>query len=82
MKTHCDHEKFHATVDVTRAIDNFDKKVTVGYMADVRVVCVECGTNFAFYGMDRGMSGAKPMMSFDGLEARLPIRPCNFAQSQ
>lgn len=65
----CDHEKFHANVDVQRITDS-----SVWY-ADVRVRCAQCDQEMQFIGFPMGLSPAEPMVSVDGKEARLPFRP-------
>ncbi len=45
------------------------------YSADLRITCSRCGESFVFVGLDRGLAPDRPMMSFLGDEARLPIRP-------
>jgi hypothetical protein len=47
----------------------------VGYTAEIRIKCRECGLPFEFIGVEAGMSCEKPMASVDAQELRAPIRP-------
>jgi hypothetical protein len=51
------------------------------YTADVEIRCRDCGTRFAFLGMQPGISQDRPMCSVGALEARLPIEPDAHATS-
>lgn len=74
--TDCEHVEFAAEVDAVRltAGEHVGAPVT-GYTADVRIRCAACGTRFQFVGPDVGLSGARPMVSLDGCEVHLPMRP-------
>jgi hypothetical protein len=68
----CQHEDFVAVVNVGR-IGGGDGGSPEWFTADVRVNCVHCGEPFAFKGLRCGASQVEPMVSADGLEARLPL---------
>jgi hypothetical protein len=70
----CAHERFNALVNVHR-ITNGDGGPIVGYMADVKVACAQCGEPFVFLGLPAGANLKQPMCSPLGEEARLPIGP-------
>ena len=65
----CKHQSFECNVTVNRIED-------VGrFTADVRVMCVECGTPFRFLGLPLGLDYNSATVSFDGTEARMGIAP-------
>lgn len=65
----CEHKKFDAIVSVAR-IEDIGK-----FLAEITIKCSECNTPFKFQGMSIGLDYSKTMVSFDGLEARIPIVP-------
>lgn len=72
----CLHENFAANVDVNRVMKNESDKIPSGYMADIRIKCMDCGLPFEFVGVpDCGMMFDKPMLSPDAQELRQPIKP-------
>ena len=70
----CDHMNFSAEVDVHRLTRDEGGPVT-GYMADVRVRCLECGKPFQFLGLPAGVDTQAATVSVDGLEAHLALCP-------
>lgn len=67
--TDCPHPDFAAEVDVNRLED-------IGaFTADVRIRCIACGTRFQFIGPEVGLLGDRPMVSLDGCELHVPVRP-------
>lgn len=70
----CLHQNFRADVKVGRlAAEGSD--TIVGFTADIKVECSECGKPFEFIGLPMGYSPGQPMVSVDGQEARMPIKP-------
>lgn len=69
----CDHPGFKAMVSVGRLTD--ESREVGSYTAEVHVECAACGLPFEFVGMPFGVHPARPTMSPDALEARLPIQP-------
>lgn len=65
----CPHLQFSANVVVNRLEDSG------GFLAEVRVTCVECGAPFRFLGVSAGLDFTRPMVSIDELELRCPIEP-------
>jgi len=65
----CEHKSFHATVIVARLED------AKQFLADVRVKCADCGTQFQFLGLEPGIDTQGAHVSVDGLEARIAIAP-------
>jgi hypothetical protein len=45
------------------------------FMAEIRIVCVECREPFRFVGVPAGLRFDGPAVSVDGLELRAPIEP-------
>lgn len=66
-----------AAVDVCRLTDENDLELVVGFSADVKINCADCGMPFEFIGLPAGISAtnSKPMVSMDGKELRAPIKP-------
>ena len=73
----CEHNNFHADVKVGRILKHDTDSVPSGYLAEIRVHCVDCGLPFVFQGVEAGMLFTKPMASPDGQELRAPLRPKN-----
>lgn len=73
-KTTCKHERFAASVDVSRLSETESGPIT-GYTADVRIKCAECGLRFRFVGIECGNSLFAPKVSVDATELRAPIEP-------
>ena len=63
----CKHEQFQASVNVNRLVD------TGRFMADVKIVCVVCGTPFRFLGLPCGVDPDGAAVSADGTEGRFAI---------
>ena len=69
MGDKCQHEAFSAKVNVARLED---KGL---FMAEIRVVCDQCGIPFQFLGLEPGLDLQGARVSIDGLEANLAICP-------
>ena len=65
----CAHENFKADVKVARLLDSGK------FMAEIRVVCLDCDEPFRFVGVQAGLRFDGPAVSIDGLELRAPIEP-------
>lgn len=71
MNIKCQHMNFKATVKVARlAKSEIDGKIT-GYMADIKICCVECKREFQFLGLQPGLDLQGSRVSIDGLEAHI-----------
>ena len=70
----CLHEEFRAEVDVHRLTSNEHGPV-IGYMADVRIQCAQCGLPFEFQGIEPGINPRGATVSLDSQEANLAIAP-------
>lgn len=68
----CDHANFECYGNVIRLYE-LDGRVLVGYTLEVRLVCMDCLLPFRFLGLPGGLHTTSPTVSFDGLEARLPV---------
>lgn len=69
----CQHDNFHANVDVTRILDGEDDGDPTHFVAEVTIRCADCDEPLGFKGMPAGMSFDRPMVSVGGDEARLPL---------
>ncbi len=70
----CTHQDFKANVNVCRRTDN-DEITVIGFSADIRIKCNECGQDFEFIGVEPGSSPFGPKCSMDSMELRIPIKP-------
>lgn len=65
----CEHKSFDANVAINRIED------AGRFVADVTIMCVECGVPFRFLGLPLGLDYNSATVSFDGCEVRLGIAP-------
>lgn len=70
----CEHFNFYVAAKVARLTDGDDGPV-VGFMAELKVYCQDCGMPFEFIGLQGGYSNYSPRVSPDNIELRAPIRP-------
>lgn len=73
----CWHENFDAYVDVNRLTKSDDDPTVVGYSADIKVNCHDCGEPFRWTGLPAGLSPAQPMCSVDEATMSAPLRPAS-----
>lgn len=73
----CPHENFDAFVDVNRLTASDTDPTVVGYSADIKVCCRDCGEPFRWTGVPAGLSPREPMCSVDEIELRAPLRPAS-----
>lgn len=73
----CDHSNMRIMTNVIHIQDDLHKPVNErrSKLDIISVQCADCGTDFEFVGMSAGAHDVKPTVSFDGLEARLNIKP-------
>ncbi len=74
----CKHEDFSVTANVTRLTEGDDDGPVNGFIMDLRCSCTQCGINFKFVGLPKGMDLKGAAMSFDCEEAHLAISPDGF----
>lgn len=77
----CEHSDFESTVQVNR-LTNVRMPTggpIIGYMADIRVHCTDCGEPFRWRCAAHGVDINTPTVSADGLELRAPLRPASSA---
>lgn len=71
----CEHNDFHATVEVAR-ITKTDGGPVEGFKAEIRVRCANCDEAFRWIGdYPVGDVPDRATVSVDGYELRAPIRP-------
>jgi hypothetical protein len=70
----CEHFNFYVAAKCLRLTDGDDGPV-IGFTADLRVFCQDCGMPFSWKGVEWGISNATPRTSIDGTELRAPIEP-------
>lgn len=73
----CEHRHFEAVVGVNRLYDGDEVGPPDGYIAEIRVTCIDCGEPFRWNGVQAGLSPARPMCSVDEVELRAPLRPAS-----
>lgn len=73
----CQHLNFAASVNVCRLTADTNPELVIGYAADVKINCADCGMPFEFVGLPKGISAtnSKPTVSMDGMELRAPLVP-------
>jgi hypothetical protein len=74
MNSDCKHENFKAQVDVFRVSDEEGGPIT-RYTTDISVHCADCLCPFEWLGLPMGSHPAKPMVNFEGVQLRAPIKP-------
>lgn len=65
----CRHVNMDAQVRIARFED------TGGFMAEVRITCIDCKLPFQFLGLEPGCDTQGARVSLDGLEANIAICP-------
>jgi hypothetical protein len=73
----CPHENFDAFVDVGRITKSDADPTVVGYSAEIKVSCHDCGEPFRWTGVQAGLSPARPMCSVDEVTLLAPLRPAS-----
>lgn len=74
----CEHLDFRADVAVNRiGTEETPDGMPRAYMADVRVVCADCGEPFRWVGLKAGVSFGRPTVSVDEAELHAPLRPAS-----
>ncbi|MGW4757745.1 hypothetical protein [Streptomyces chartreusis] len=73
----CPHENFDAYVEVNRVTASDEDPTVIGYHADIKVNCHDCGEPFRWTGVQAGSSQGQPMCSVDEKELRAPLRPAS-----
>jgi hypothetical protein len=73
----CPHENFAANVDVNRLTASDDDPTVIGFSADIRVECADCGERMRWSGVQAGLKPDRPMCSVDEFELRAPLRPAS-----
>lgn len=67
----CQHNKNHK---VDAKIACFEDRAN-GFMAEIRITCLDCGKPFQFLGLEPGLDTHGARVSIDGLEANIAISP-------
>lgn len=70
--TDCEHLKFEASVHVIRRTNGPDEIFKGEFAVDVAVHCVHCEQPLIFIGLPMGVDLARPSVSVDHRQARLP----------
>jgi hypothetical protein len=74
MLDNCEHNEFHASVDVQRLVNATDGPV-VGYRADIKVKCGAYKTEFEWMGVNPGLNAGYPTSDLSYTELTAPLRP-------
>lgn len=73
----CPHEDFEVFAEINRLTASDDNPTIVGYSADIKVRCANCGEQFRWIGVPAGMSPRRPMCGIDETELHAPLRPAS-----
>lgn len=73
----CPHDDFEAYISVAKVTASETDTTAVGYHADIKVNCADCGEQFRWTGVPAGSSPGQPMCSVDETELRAPLRPAS-----
>lgn len=76
----CGHYNFGVEAQCSRVL-NQDKTEVIGYAADIKVLCMDCGEPFEWRSPTGGLSPDRPTISLDGRELRAPMRPASSPES-
>lgn len=71
----CPHDAIETGVEFYRLTASDTDPTTVGYRADIRVRCGNCGDQFRWTGLPLGSSPAHPTSSLDQTVLSAPLRP-------
>jgi hypothetical protein len=74
LPTKCPHLNFKGDFKIAR-LTKTEGGPVIGYAADVRIKCDQCGLPFRWMGLDAGIHPQQPRVSVDALELRAPIEP-------
>lgn len=78
MLNDCRHDAHTAFVDVYQLTATTDAtSEPVGFTAEIRIDCNQCGEAFVFLGLPCGLSPAKPTTDVPGTTLRVPIKPAS-----
>lgn len=81
--SNCEHKTFQSNVSVGRiTADETPDSPIIGFMADIKIRCSDCGKDFYFVGVETGVSSEEPRVSVDGTELRTPISPIHAMRSR
>jgi hypothetical protein len=70
----CEHMYFAVSANIARLTASEGGPVT-GFVAEIHIVCKDCGKPFQFLGLEPGFDSQGARVSLDGLEANLAITP-------
>ena len=73
----CPHENFDVYAAVNRRTKGDDDPTVIGFSADIKINCRDCGEPFRWTGAPAGLSPTRPTCSVDESELRAPIRPAS-----
>lgn len=73
----CPHENTEAWVNIVRLTASEDDPTPVGFSAEIKVNCADCGEKFRWTGVRPGLSPRGPMCSVDETELHAPLRPAS-----
>lgn len=71
----CKHENFRVGTNVHRLLKNEDDTHASAFLAEIKILCVDCGEPFEFIGVPMGYSPGQTCVSVDCLELRAAIKP-------
>lgn len=66
---------FECRASIGRLTAEDDLEKVLAFVADIQVICADCGLPFEWMGLEMGVFNSRPSTSFDRTELRAPIRP-------
>jgi hypothetical protein len=73
----CHHDDHEAVVNVIKLTASDTAPTPVGYTAEIKIRCANCGEPFRWTGVPAGQSPRQPTCSVDETELRAPLRPAS-----
>lgn len=66
---------FECRASIGRLTADTDPDLAVGFVADIQVICADCGLPFEWIGLPMGVLNSEPATGLDRTELRAPIKP-------
>lgn len=71
----CKHNNFNCIADVIRLLKKDTDTEPSAFVAEIRIVCRDCGVPFEFLGVPMGYQPGATRVSFDSLTLNAALKP-------